>query len=158
MSLNILRFPSFQSCAILPDHMKKHYKEKLEAWYNEQVAKAETVFTRGWNAPILTESERTQIERLIEYLDVVKTPHRNTAEQPKLYNDFRAFYEQYDTRRGKNFRETFPKEFVDFIDSCVLIGGDSVRGEDPATMEAGYVSDELAHGWDVDNDSLGKNV
>ena len=158
MSLNILRFPSFQSCAILPDHMKKHYKEKLETWYNEQMAKKETVFTNGWNAPILTESECTQIERLIEYLDVIKTPHRNTSEQPKLYNDFRAFYEQYDVRRGKNFRETFTPDFVEFIDSCELIGGESVRGEDPATMEAGYISDELAHGWDVKNDSLGKNV
>ena len=158
MSLNILRFPSFQSCAILPDHIKKYYKEKLEAWYNIQVEKNETVFTNGWNAPILTESERNQVERLIEYLDVVKTPHRNTAEYPKLYNDFRSFFEQYDQRRGKNFRATFPKLFVDFLESCEYIEGEPVPQGDPATMEAGYVSDEIAHGWDVENDQLGKNV
>lgn len=158
MSLNILRFPSFQSCAILPDNMKKHYREKLEKWYKEQIDKNETVFHRGWNAPILTEGERSQIERLIEYLDVIKTPHRNTADQPKLYNDFRCFYEQYDMRRGKNFRQTFPQDFVNFIDSCQIIQDDAVKQGDPATTEAGYVSDELAHGWDIKNDQLGKNV
>lgn len=157
MSLNILRFPSFQSCAILPDSMKKMYKEKLEIWYKEQVEKNETVFTRGYKAPILTESERSQIERLIEYLDVVKTPHRNTADQPKLYNDFRCFFEQYDVRRGKDFRKTFPQEFVDFIDSCEIIQGEAVEQHDPATIESGYVSDEVAHGWDIKNDTLGIN-
>ena len=157
MSLNILRFPSFQSCAILPDHMKQKYKEKLEKWYRLQVHKNETVFFNGWNAPILTEGERMQIERLIDYLDVVKTPHRNTAEQPKLYNDFRCFFEQYDKRRGKNFRATFPQEFVDFIDSCQIIQDEAVPQGDPATTESGYVSDEVAHGWDIKNDTLGKN-
>jgi hypothetical protein len=102
--------------------------------------------------------EVDQINRLIDYLDIIKTPHRNTAEQPKLYNDFRSFYEQYDQRRGKNFRTTFPQDFVDFIDSIELIGGEVILGGDPATTEAGYVSDEVAHGWDTKNDSLGQNV
>lgn len=157
MSLNILRFPSFQSCAILPDNMKKIYKEKLENWYKIQLDKNETVFHNNWNAPILTEGEKYQIERLIEYLDVVKTPHRNTADQPKLYNDFRCFFEQYDKRRGKNFRETFPEEFVKFIDSCSIIKDEAIIQGDPATTESGYVSDEVAHGWDTENDTLGKN-
>jgi hypothetical protein len=137
--------------------MKKMYKEKLEAWYKVQVEKNETVFTRGWKAPILTETERSQIERLIEYLDVVKTPHSNTADQPKLYNDFRCFFEQYDVRRGKDFRKTFPQEFVDFIDSCEIIQDKAMERQDPATTESGYVSDEVAHGWDIENDTLGKN-
>ena len=33
MSLNILRFPSFQSAAILPEHIKTFYKDKLEKWF-----------------------------------------------------------------------------------------------------------------------------
>jgi hypothetical protein len=111
-----------------------------------------------WQASILTESEIDQVNRLIDYLDVIKTPHMNTAEQPKLYNDFRSFYQQYDQRRGKDFRKTFPQDFVDFIDSIKLIGGESIHVIDPATIESGYVSDELAHGWDVDTDQLGKNV
>ena len=158
MSLNILRFPSFQSAAILPDEMKQFYKNKLQAWLDARLAEKETVNLGTWHGHILTMGEIDQINRLIDYLDIVKTPHRNTAEQPKLYNDFRSFYEQYDQRRGKNFRTTFPKDFVDFIDSIELIGGVAVHGGDPATTEAGYVSDEVAHGWDIKNDSLGQNV
>jgi hypothetical protein len=157
MSLNILRFPSFQSPAILPDSMKQHYKKKLQDWLDDKVANGRTIDLGGWHGSILTESEVDQINRLIDYLDIVKTPHRNTAEQPKLYNDFRSFYEQYDQRRGKDFRKTFPQDFVDFIDGIELIGGEVVLGGDPATIESGYISDEVAHGWDIENDTLGVN-
>jgi organic radical activating enzyme len=159
MSLNIMRFPSFQSAAILPDRMKKFYKEKLQNWLADKVGEDKKVDLGHWKGTILTESEVDQVNRLIDYLDVVKTPHRNTAEQPKLYNDFRSFFEQYDRRRGKNFRETFPRDFVDFIDSIEMLPEEKpIHNGDPATTEAGYISDELAHGWDIENDSLGKNV
>lgn len=159
MSLNIMRFPSFQSAAILPDHMKKFYKEKLQSWLEDKIGEDKKVDLGHWQGSILTESEVDQINRLIDYLDVIKTPHMNTAEQPKLYNDFRSFFEQYDQRRGKNFRETFPRDFVDFIDSIQMLPQEkSTHNGDPATTESGYVSDELAHGWDVENDQLGKNV
>jgi len=46
--------------------------------------------------------------RLIDYLDIVKTPHSDTFEMPKLHNDFRQFFSQYDVRRNKNFEKTFP--------------------------------------------------
>jgi len=42
-------------------------------------------------------------------LDVVKTPHSDTFEMPKLHNDFREFYTQYDSRRNHNFATTFPE-------------------------------------------------
>ena len=158
MSLNLLRFPSFQSPAILPDAMKKYYKAKIQTWLDDKVREDNKVDMGNWQASILTESEIDQVNRLIDYLDVIKTPHMNTAEQPKLYNDFRSFYEQYDHRRGKNFRTTFPQDFVDFINSIELIGGESIHVIDPATIESGYVSDEVSHGWDVDTDQLGKNV
>jgi len=28
---------------------------------------------------------------------------------PKLHNDFKHFYQQYDVRRNKNFETTFPE-------------------------------------------------
>jgi hypothetical protein len=159
MSLNILRFPSFQSAAILPDEMKQFYKNKLQLWLDDKIANGKTVNLGSWKGTILTESEIDQVTRLIDYLDIVKTPHRNTAEQPKLYNDFRSFYEQYDQRRGKDFRKTFPKDFVNFIDSIELLPEEKpMLTGDPATKEAGYISDELSHGWDIENDTLGKNV
>ena len=54
------------------------------------------------------EFENNQLTRLIEYLDVVETPHSEAFEMPKLLNDFKQFYTQYDERRGKNFAKTFP--------------------------------------------------
>jgi len=52
--------------------------------------------------------EANHVQRLIDYLDVVKTPHSDTFDMPALQNDFKQFYKQYDERRGKDFSTTFP--------------------------------------------------
>ena len=96
-TLNILRFPSFQSPLVLPDDIREHHKQRLVAWME-----------RHQGHDYLHQHEINHVLRLIDYLDVVKTPHRETFERPALHNDFRKFYEQYDQRRGKNFPETFP--------------------------------------------------
>ena len=96
-TLNILRFPSFQSPLILPDDIKTNYKNNLQDWLNS-----------NRHNPLLHEMEINQTQRLIDYLDVVKTPHSDTFEMPALLNDFKQFYTQYDERRGKNFTKTFP--------------------------------------------------
>lgn len=123
LSLNILRFPSFQSVAILPDSIKQKFRPLLEDWYVR-------------NHDQLHNNERVQVQRLIDYIDVVKTPHVNTAELPKVWNDFKEFFTQYDARRGKNFRETFPS-FVDWYDSIELLPpvGEPPVVIDPATMD-----------------------
>jgi pyruvate-formate lyase-activating enzyme len=95
-TLNILRFPSFQSPLILPDHIKDQYRGQLQAWYDTNK-----------NNPLLHQMELNQTQRLIDYLDVVKTPHSDTFDQASLYNDFSKFYQQYDQRRGKDFKKTF---------------------------------------------------
>jgi hypothetical protein len=56
----------------------------------------------------LHQHEINHLRRLIDYLDVVKTPHSDAFDLPKLRNDFKQFYTQYDNRRGKNFAVTFP--------------------------------------------------
>jgi organic radical activating enzyme len=118
MSLNILRFPSFQSCAMLPTEIRQKYKNKLQAWLDEQIAKDEKVNMSGPNGwPILTPIEREQTQRLIDYLDVIKTPHKNVIDMAQQHLDFKNFYTQYDVRRGKDFRATFPQEFVEWFDS-----------------------------------------
>ena len=50
-----------------------------------------------------------QLTRLIEYLQVVETPHSETFEMPKLHNDFKKFYTQYDIRRNHTFAKAFPQ-------------------------------------------------
>jgi organic radical activating enzyme len=96
-SLNILRFPSFQSPLVLPDNLRTHYKIKLQDWLDA-----------NRDDPMLHQFEINQLQRLIDYLDVVKTPHMGAAEQSVLQQDFKKFYTQYDQRRGKNFTEAFP--------------------------------------------------
>jgi organic radical activating enzyme len=97
-TLNILRFPSFQSALILPENLRTHYKDNLQRWIDTNV-----------NHPLLHEHEINHMQRLIDYLDVVKTPHSDAFEMPKLHNDFKQFFTQYDQRRGKNFAITFPQ-------------------------------------------------
>ena len=97
-TLNILRFPSFQSPLILPDDIKLKYRNNLVAWLDAHR-----------DHPLIHDHEFRHLERLIDYLDMVKTPHPNTHEKPRLLNDFKQFYTQYDQRRGKDFATTFPE-------------------------------------------------
>ena len=96
-TLNILRFPSFQSALVLPDNLRGIYKDRLQDFWN-----------RNQLNPYMHEHELNHVQRLIDYLDVVKTPHSEAFEMPKLHNDFKQFFTQYDQRRNKNFTETFP--------------------------------------------------
>lgn len=99
-SLNILRFPSFQSCLVLPAHVKRNCIERLKEIDLSQCH----------------QFEQGQVTRLIEYLQSVEIPHSESFEMPKLLNDFKNFYRQYDKRRNKNFEETFP-ELKDWYNS-----------------------------------------
>lgn len=96
-TLNILRFPSFQSALVLPESVKTKYRLRLTDW-----------LTKHQDHNYLHEHEIRHMQRLIDYLDIVKTPHSEAFEMPKLLNDFKQFYTQYDRRRNKNFAETFP--------------------------------------------------
>jgi organic radical activating enzyme len=60
------------------------------------------------NRSACQEFELNHVRRLIDYLKIVKTPHSDTFDMPKLHNDFRQFFDQYDVRRNKNFSNTFP--------------------------------------------------
>jgi hypothetical protein len=105
-TLNILRFPSFQSPLVLPDTLRMIYKDRLQDFLN-----------RNLNNSYMHEHEINHIQRLIDYLDIVKTPHSEAFDMPKLLNDFKQFHTQYDRRRNKNFTETFPNlaEWYNFL-------------------------------------------
>jgi organic radical activating enzyme len=96
-TLNILRFPSFQSPLVLPDELREYYRQRLIDW-----------MASHQGAEYLHEHEINHMQRLIDYLDCVKTPHSEAFEMSKLHNDFKKFYQQYDQRRNKNFADTFP--------------------------------------------------
>ncbi len=97
-TLNILRFPSFQSPLVLPNYLREIFQSSLINWLVDHKGSS-----------YLQEHEINHTQRLIDYLDVVKTPHSDAFEMPKLHNDFRQFYNQYDARRNKNFALSFPE-------------------------------------------------
>ena len=96
-TLNILRFPSFQSPLVLDPDDRFRYMCQLQSWLNN-----------NRDSEFLHEHEINHLQRLIDYLDIVKTPHSEAFDRPRLLNDFKQFYTQYDQRRGKNFQATFP--------------------------------------------------
>jgi organic radical activating enzyme len=96
-TLNILRFPSFQSPLVLPDELRTVFRQRLEVW-----------LAAWWDSEFLHEHEVNHVQRLIDYLDIVKTPHSEAFDRPRLLNDFKQFYTQYDQRRGKVFDLAFP--------------------------------------------------
>jgi pyruvate-formate lyase-activating enzyme len=101
-SLNILRFPSFQSVLVLPLTVREQYADELSFAYE---ILADDV--------ICHEFELNQLRRLIEYL-------RESEPDPQalqiLQHDFKLFYQQYDQRRGKDFKYTFP-QLADWYDT-----------------------------------------
>jgi organic radical activating enzyme len=96
-TLNILRFPSFQSALVLPENLLLYYRNRLIVWL---LAHQEQEY--------MHEHEINHLSRLIDYLDLVDTPHSDTFDMPKLHNDFKQFHQQYDQRRDKDFITTFP--------------------------------------------------
>jgi organic radical activating enzyme len=96
-TLNILRFPSFQSPLVLPDELRTVFRQRLEVWLDA-----------WWDSEFLHEHELNHVQRLIDYLDIVKTPHSEAFDRLRLLNDFKQFYTQYDQRRGKCFDLAFP--------------------------------------------------
>ena len=95
-TLNILRFPSFQSPLVLDKEFRIAQANRLG------------IFKTNYGGE-LHEFERNHIDRLIDYLQLVDKPHSDAFEEQKLLSDFKNFYEQYDQRRNKNFIETFPE-------------------------------------------------
>ena len=76
-TLNILRFPSFQSPLVLPDDLRNKFKGDITKFLSS-------------NEKYLEEMEINHTRRLIDYLDVVKTPHAGAATQEKLQRDFKT--------------------------------------------------------------------
>ena len=98
-SLNILRFPSFQSLTVLPDNIRTDYLDKL-------IAFARTYQTT--NHGEMHEFEYNQLVRLLDYIREVEQAHSEAMARLILQQDFKKFYTQYDQRRGKDFCAAFP--------------------------------------------------
>ena len=109
ISLNMLRWPSFMSPLALPDEIKKELHAKLQKW-----------FDKNKDSDLYVHGEKNQIQRLLDYIEVLDKGHVFTPDDKTLlHKDFKSFYTQYDERRNKNLIKTFP-ELEKWYDSIEL--------------------------------------
>lgn len=101
MSVNLLRYPSFQNVNILPTEIKLAQASKINTWLD--------------TATGLGSFERNQIERLVTYLRTVDRSYEDTDSQESKTQDFVAFTKEYAVRRNKDISTAFPKEFTDWL-------------------------------------------
>jgi hypothetical protein len=152
MTLNILRFPSFQSVSTLPEDIRLERADHLQNWVENFINSKPSYYndTDLWGLA-------NQIYRLCEYLREVTQGHRFSSDLRSRQRDFKSFYQQYDIRRGKNFVETFP-ELEDWFDMVRESRTDyvqeikKVRGDEnnlykldyeKRALEEGIVTDDL---------------
>lgn len=105
MSINFLRFPAFQSLTVLPDMLREQAYQELSDWCEVNRDDPNLLFT-----------ERSDIERLISYVDVIETPHSYDTDLEKNRRDFKRFYTQYSSRRNKPI-DVFPEEFLQWFNT-----------------------------------------
>ena len=109
VDFNILRWPAFMSPLTLPDDVKRKLHSKLSRWWG-----------KNQKNPLINMHEGAQIQRLVDYIEVVNRGHNTTEMDIQMqFHDFKSFYTQYDKRRKKNFVETFP-ELEEWYNSIVV--------------------------------------
>jgi organic radical activating enzyme len=101
MSLNLVRFPSFQNLNVLPDTLKTPEAEKIEEWMK--------------TATGLSPSEENQIIRVIEYLRKVDRSQEDSDSQESKITDLRNFTSEYARRKNVELSTVFPKEFMNWF-------------------------------------------
>lgn len=99
MSVNLVRFPTFQNIVVLPQDLRDEYAQEIEDFMSRPDAKS-----------LLSDFEKDHINRYIRYLRNVMEPHGDTEiNHDALRKDFKSFFTQYDRRRNKDFCSTFPR-------------------------------------------------
>jgi organic radical activating enzyme len=104
MSVNILRFPSFQSINIIDKENKLMIADKIESALNRN-----REYMIGWEA--------NQYERVITYLRDVDKSYEDTDVIENKHHDFKNFIEQYSVRREMPLDEYLPTEFLNWFNT-----------------------------------------
>lgn len=103
MSVNILRFPSFQSVNMLPQATKEMLADKIEKVME---------VNKDW----INDLEKNQFQRLLIYLRRVDTSYEDVDAYGKKKNDFINFIDQYAERRDKPIKEYMPNKFLNWYE------------------------------------------
>ena len=97
-TLNILRFPSFQSVTVLPEGMRWQAARNLENWLDE-----------NGHYELLHNMEKDHVARLANYLRTVTAAHDGASPTDKLKVDLKNFLTQYNKRRNKDIKQACPE-------------------------------------------------
>jgi hypothetical protein len=89
LSINILRFPSFQSVNLLPSTIKNNIADHISEWLE-------------LNTGFLKENETNQLQRLVAYLRKVDKSYEDKDSLENKQSDFYNFFSSYTSRREIN--------------------------------------------------------
>ena len=104
LSLNILRFPSFQSINVISESQKITLANEFEEFAERR-------------KNMLSESERNQILRVASYLRNVDKSYEDTDTSENKTNDFVNFINQYALRRSMKIEDHFPQPFIEWLNT-----------------------------------------
>lgn len=96
LSINYLRWPMFQDIRILPNEVKEQCAKDIMSIVNAHKQKVP-----GFGEALFYLEEIDQIERLVKYME------QDLPNRDDMLKDFKAFFSEYDKRRGLNFKRTF---------------------------------------------------
>jgi hypothetical protein len=99
LSINPVRYPTFQSIVILPMSLRLEYADEMEKFLQEPDVNS-----------LFSSFELTHLTRYINYMRTMQEPHNDhEISVDALARDFKSFFTQYDQRRGKDFAVAFPR-------------------------------------------------
>jgi hypothetical protein len=102
MSVNILRFPSFQSINMIDQNIKNLLADNIES---------SVISNRPW----MEEWEVNHFDRLVLYLRQVDISYEDSDSTENKINDLKKFLNQYSIRRNKPIDEYMPIEFINWF-------------------------------------------
>lgn len=103
MSINILRYPSFQNINVLSEELKSICAKKINLWLKT---------VEG-----LTDIERNQLERLETYIRTVERSYEDNDSLVNKQHDLKVFIKEYSKRNNLDYRSVFNLDFVEWIDT-----------------------------------------
>ena len=112
LDTSYLRQPEFLQIRLLSTKWIDKIRQDVELMESLSEEKYTHIYGHGHCG--FYDFEREKLRRLLDWVDA---PLDDVNWLIKMRKDFILFIDEYDKRRGKNFKETFP-EMIDFYDMC----------------------------------------
>jgi organic radical activating enzyme len=103
MYTTVVRFPEFQNVLLLPEALTQKLSNDVGTWL-------------AHNRTYLSVDEQSVVNKIRTYLETRPEP-LNAIDQGKLKLDFKKFLLYYNNTSKHNYRDIYPAEFVDWIET-----------------------------------------